>query len=553
MTLLARSTGGRQRLLDGKADQAARSVSMLFVNCAANHAKRESAMSFKLPSIDQVRKLGDSMGMDVTDGYAEAFIEYVAPFTDGYRLLAALPDDVPPIKYPRGSYYRPQGEENKHGAWIAKVNIKGAASGRLSGKNIAIKDTYSLAGVPLTNGASVLEGYVPEFDAPVITRLLDAGAEVIGKSTCEYFSFSGGAATSTSGPVHNPRAWGHTAGGSSTGSGALVALGEVDMAMGGDQAGSIRIPASLSGVVGIKPTWGLIPYTGIMGMDPTIDHAGPLTSTVAENALFLEVLAGEDGYDSRQNNLKIDNYTKAIGQGIAGMKIGVVKEGFGQYDSHPDVDSTVRLAAKKLESLGATVNEISIPEHLIGVPIWAAIALEGTYHGMITSPLPRHTEGVYPISLAGRLSSLHDRANELPDTVKVAMLLGAYTDKYYQGYYYFKAQNLRRRLRAAYNRALGEHDLLLMPTTRMMASKIPPADASLGVLMQHSWEQITNTSPFNVTHHPAISVPCGFGEGDRPVGLMLIAKHWHEATAYRAADAFERAGNWQLVGPKGAR
>ena len=145
----------------------------------------------------------------------------------------------------------------------------------------------------------MLEGFVPEFDATVVTRLLDAGAEIVGKSVCEYFSFSGGAATSTSGPVHNPRAWGHTPGGSSTGSGALVAAGEVDMATGGDQAGSIRIPASLSGVVGIKPTWGLVPYTGIMGMDPTIDHAGPLTATAAENALFLEVMAGEDGYDSQ--------------------------------------------------------------------------------------------------------------------------------------------------------------------------------------------------------------------------------------------------------------
>jgi len=151
-----------------------------------------------------------------------------------------------------------------------------------------------------------------------VTRLLDAGAEIVGKSVCEYFSFSGGAATSISGPVHNPRAWGHTPGGSSTGSGALVAAGEVDMATGGDQAGSIRIPASLSGVVGIKPTWGLVPYTGIMGMDPTIDHAGPLTATASENALFLEVMAGEDGYDSRQNGLKLDSYTSAIGQGIAG-------------------------------------------------------------------------------------------------------------------------------------------------------------------------------------------------------------------------------------------
>ena len=510
-------------------------------------------MSFKLPSTDQVRHLGETLGMEITPDYANSFINYIRPFADGYRQLAALADDVPSVKYPRGAYYRPEGDENKYGAWIAKTHIKGAPGGKLAGKKVAIKDTYSIAGVPLTNGASVLEGYVPEFDATLVTRLLDAGAEIVGKSVCEYFSFSGGAATSISGPVHNARAWGHTPGGSSTGSGALVAAGEVDMATGGDQAGSIRIPASLSGVVGIKPTWGLVPYTGIMGMDPTIDHAGPLTATAAENALFLEVMAGEDGYNSRQRNIKVDTYTEAIGQSIAGMKIGVVQEGFGQYDSHPDVDAGVRAAAKVLEGTGAKVSEVSIPWHPIGIPIWAAIALEGTLHAMVKSALPRNIEGVYPISLAGRLAGLRERANELPDTVKTGMLLAAYTDKYYQGYYYFKAQNLRRRLRAAYDAALGEYDLLLMPTTRMMASKIPPANAPMEVLMQHSWEQITNTCPFNITHHPAISLPCGFGEGDRPIGLMLIAKHWQESTLYRAADAFERAVNWQTLGANGKK
>lgn len=507
-------------------------------------------MAFKLPNHDQLKKVGAEMGMDITPDYAQAVIDYIKPFADGYRMIMAQSDELPPIKYPRGGFHRPEGDENKHGAWALKTSIKGAKSGKLAGKKVAIKDTYCVAGVPLTNGASVLEGYVPDFDATIVTRLLDAGAEIVGKSVCEYFSFSGGAATSISGPVHNPRAWGHTPGGSSTGSGALVALGEVDMATGGDQAGSIRIPASLSGVVGIKPTWGLVPYTGIMGMDATIDHAGPLTQTAAENAIFLEVLAGPDGLDSRQGACKPDKYTKAIGQPAKGLKIGVVKEGFGQYDSHPDVDKGVRAAAKKLESLGCEVKEVSIPWHPNGVSIWAAVALEGTYHAMFHGgSLGRNVEGVYPVGLAARAAALKDRANELPHTVKVGMLLAAYTDRYYQGYFYYKAMNLRRRLRAAYDAALAENDLLLMPTTRMMASKIPPADADLPAIMAHSWEQIGNTCPFNITHHPAISVPCGLGEGDRPIGLMLVAKHWQESTLYRAAHAFEQATDWQKMGP----
>jgi amidase len=263
-------------------------------------------------------------------------------------------------------------------------------------------------------------------------------------------------------------------------------------------------------------------------------------------------MAGEDGFDSRQRGLKLDRYTQALGQGVKGLKIAVVKEGFGQHDSHPDVDATVRIAAQALERLGAQVSEVSIPWHPIGLAIWAAIGIEGTYNVMYGSAsVARHIEGVYPVSLAARLASMRERANELPDTVKVGMLLGAYTDTYYQGYFYFKAQNLRRRLRGEYDRVLDTHDLLLMPTTRMMASKIPPPDAPLAELMDHSWQQIGNTCPFNVTHHPAISVPCGLGEGDRPIGLMLIGKHWNEATLYRAANAFEHAGNWQTMGPKG--
>jgi amidase len=301
----------------------------------------------------------------------------------------------------------------------------------------------------------------------------------------------------------------------------------------------------------MKPTFGLVPYTGIMGMDPTIDHAGPLTARVADNALALEVMAGADGYDPRQNGLKLDTYTRALGQDIAGLKIAVVKEGFGQYDSHPDVDACVRRAAAALQKLGATVSEVSIPWHPTGIAVWGAIAMEGTYHVLFASAgLGRHVEGVYPVSLAARLASLRDRANELPDTVKTGMLLGAYTDSYYQGHFYFKAQNLRRRLRAAYDHVLGEHDVLLMPTTRMMASKIPPPDADYATIMGHSWEQIGNTAQFDVTHHPAISIPCGLGKGERPVGLMLVGRHWDEATLYRAADAFERAGDWQKMGPK---
>lgn len=503
-------------------------------------------MTFKLPTRDKLRELAESLGMDIDDGNAEALLNYLVPFAGAYNAIGSLTDASMNIRYPRTPGYRPEGDENKHGAWYVKTTIPGASKGPLAGKKVAVKDTVCLAGVPMMNGASVLEGYVPDVDATIVTRLLDAGATIVGKSVCEYFSISGGSATSASGIVQSPRNPGHTPGGSSTGSGALVAAGEVDMATGGDQAGSIRIPASMSGVVGIKPTFGLVPYTGIMGMDPTIDHAGPLTGNVADNALFLEVLAGDDGLDPRQRNVKTAPYTKGLDQGAKGLRIAVVKEGFGRHDSDPDVDECVRNAAALLGKKGATVEEISIPWHPLGLAIWSPIALEGCYRLMYSDyGLGRYAEGLYVGSLGRAMAALRSRGNELPYTMKVAMLLGAYADSQYAGHYYAKAQNLRRRLRASYDEVLGTFDLLLMPTTPMMTSPIPPTDAPLEAVMKHCWEMIGNTSPFNVTGHPAISVPCGLGSGDRPIGMMLVARHFNEATLYRGAYAFEQSGNWE--------
>ena len=223
--------------------------------------------------------------------------------------------------------------------------MKGAPAGKLAGKTVVLKDNVCLAGVPMMNGASTLEGYMPDIDATIVTRILDAGGTIVGKAHCEYFCFSGGSHTNASGPVHNPRKMGYSAGGSSSGSAALLGAGEVDMAIGGDQGGSIRIPAAYCGVYGMKPTHGLVPYTGIMPIEITLDHTGPMTRNVADNALLLEVLAGEDGLDPRQYAPKVAPYTKSLDGGVKDLKIGVVKEGFGLPNSERDVDAKVKQAA----------------------------------------------------------------------------------------------------------------------------------------------------------------------------------------------------------------
>jgi amidase len=347
--------------------------------------------------------------------------------------------------------------------------------------------------------------------------------------------------------VHNPYKHGYAAGGSSSGSGALVGAGEVEMAIGGDQGGSIRMPSCWSGCYGMKATHGLVPYTGVMPIEATIDHTGPMTATVADNALLLEVIAGPDGLDPRQYDVRVDKYTAALGRGVAGMRIGVVTESFGRPESESDVDHNVRQGAERLRSLGATVEEVSIPMHLDGPAIWTAIALEGLQMQMMHgNGMGFNWKGLYTTSLLDAHANWRARANELSRTLKISMLIGEYFVRHYRGHFYAKAQNLARQLRRAYDDALNRFDLLLMPTLPMKATPLPNQNAPLALYCQRGFEMLGNTCPFDVTGHPAMSIPCGMGQG-LPIGLMLIAKHYNESTIYRAAHAFEHLGDWRQL------
>lgn len=380
-----------------------------------------------------------------------------------------------------------------------------------------------------------------------MTRILDAGGTIVGKAHCEYFCLSGGSHTNATGPVHNPHKMGYSAGGSSSGSGALVGGGEVDMAIGGDQGGSIRMPASFCGVYGMKPTHGLVPYTGVMPIETTIDHTGPMTQNVADNALFLEVIAGEDGLDPRQYAPQVDRYTAALGKGAAGLRIGVLKEGFDRPESEADVDAKVRQAAEHFRSLGATVDEISIPMHLKGPAIWTPIALEGLTNQMMHgNGMGTGWEGMYTTSLLDYHANWRSRSDELSDSLKISMFVGEYFLKHYRGHYYAKSQNLSRKLRETYDAMLSPYDLLLMPTTPMKATPLPPEDAPLELYIQRAFEMLGNTAPFDTTGHPAMSIPCGMSDG-LPVGMMLVGRKYGESAIYQAAHAFEQMADWKQL------
>ena len=500
-------------------------------------------MTVKRPTLEELAGIAEAYHLDATIEDLESFRGLMAGVLASYARLDQLAEPALPVKYPRTPGHRPGPAENPLGAWYWRCEIEGAPGGPLAGKTVAIKDNVCVAGVPMMNGTGVLEGYVPDVDATIVSRILDAGGRILGKAVCESLCFSGGSHPSDSGPVRNPHNPAHTTGGSSSGSAALVAAGEVDLAIGGDQGGSIRIPSGWCGIYGLKPTYGLVPYTGVFPIELTLDHTGPMARTAAEVALLLEVIAGPDGLDPRQRaGLPGQAYSRALGGDVRGLRLGIVEEGFGwPGQSEPDVDEAVTEAARAFERLGAEVEAVSIPWHRDGIHVWNAIAVEGATMLMVagnsmgTNWKGHYTTGLLDVFARGRRS----RADDLSETTKLAVLLGQYMQDRYHGRYYAKAQNLARTLTAAYDAALAGCDLLVMPTVPMKATPIPPADASREECTGRALEMIANTCPFDVTGHPAMNVPCGMS-GGLPVGMMLVGRTGEDATVLRAADAFDR-------------
>jgi len=502
-------------------------------------------MKFKQPTARDLQSVASDLSLDLDDAHAVEMRAFMLPLMQGYEFIEREDGALPEVKYPERAYEFPAPSDNPFGAWYLTSSIKGAATGPLAGRTVAIKDSIFVAGLPMADGTSFLEDFVPEFDATVVTRLLDAGAEITGKAACEYLCVSGGSATASSGVVVNPRKPGFSTGGSSSGSAALVAAGHVDMALGTDQAGSVRAPASWSGICGMKATFGLVPFTGAATQELSVDHIGPMTANVADNALLLEVLAGADGYDGRQQNLQLHDYTEALGRDLKGLRIGIVKQGFGQSMAEPAVDDCVRAAAAKFATLGAEVFEVSVPEHLSGVAVWAGILGDGLWQTMRLNGAGYNYQGVYSPKLVEAMQGWQSRLDETPINVRLLILMGKYLERY-GGYYYAKAKNLARRLRRAYDAALSQYDLLLMPTTPHKATSVPNklADLSDAETIERTLVNIWNTCQFDESGHPAMSIPCGLRDG-LPIGMMLIAKHFDEPTIYRAAHAFEQSGSWQ--------
>ena len=416
-------------------------------------------MPVKPPTIEELRRIAEEYCMTPSQDDLESYLGLIRPMLESYDRLDRLTEPGLPAPRPRSPGYRPAPEDNPLGAWYWRCDIRGEPGGILAGKSVAIKDNVCVAGVPMMNGAAVLEGYTPEVDATIVTRILEAGGNIAGKAVCESLCFSGGSHTSDTGPVRNPVSLRHSAGGSSSGSAALVAAGEVDMAIGGDQGGSIRIPASWCGIVGLKPTYGLVPYTGVFPIELTLDHTGPMARSTADVALLLEAIAGPDGLDPRQGaGIPVEAYSRALTGDVAGIRLGILQEGFGHEDlSERDVDDAVTVAARSFEELGAVVETVSVPWHREGFHVWNAIAVEGATmlmvagNGMGTNWKGHYTTSLLDVYARGRRT----RANDLSETTKLVTLLGQYMQDRYHGRYYAKAQNLARAVEGRLRRRPG--------------------------------------------------------------------------------------------------
>ena len=503
-------------------------------------------ISVRTPTIEQILNIAAGFGMALDRADAESFRGIMAGTLASYARVDELIEPKLPVKYPRAAGYRPPPEENPHNAWYWKCEITGAADGVLAGRRIAVKDNICVAGVPMMNGSRVLEGYVPDVDATIVTRMLDAGGIIAGKSACEDLCFSAGSHTCATGPIRNPWSPECSAGGSSSGSAALIAAEEIDFAIGGDQGGSIRTPSCWCGAYGLKPTWGLVPCTGAMPIAYALDHLGPICSSPEYVARLLTAIAGPDPLDPRTAFSAPGDYLAALDRGAEGLRIGVLTEGFAHDVSDEATSAKVRQAISVLAGAGAEVRDVSVPMHYDAPHIWTAVILEGATELMFKGNAQGNNwNGYYTTSLLDAFArGWRSRPDDLSETCKLVLLLGEYLGKYYHGRYHAKGQNLKPLVKAAYDTALETVDVLAMPTIPFPATKLPAPDCPREEYIDLALNMQQNTCPFDVAGHPAFTVPCGLVDG-RPVGMMLVGRHMEEATLIAAAQAYASAVDWK--------
>jgi amidase len=410
-----------------------------------------------------------------------------------------------------------EGADSEH--WRYRFRI-GSGLGPLAGRTVVVKDCVAIAGIPMTLGLAGVR-YRPRHDAAIVTELLTAGASVIGTSTCEALCLSGGSHTAITGPVGNPTDSRRSSGGSSSGSAVLVASGEVDLGVGTDQAGSVRIPSAWCGIYGLKPTHDAIPYDGVFSMHPRLDHVGLMARDAARLA---------DAWSA----LRPPPHSEADESGPV-RRVALVREGFGRAESQGDVDDHVRRLADQLIALGIAVDEVSVPLHTDAPAAVAALSLAGLA-GLLHGD---NDDEVGPLAALGSVVRASVRRGPRPATVTASVLTALYANTIGPGRRMDRAVDLADDMTAAADEVFDRFDALLLPTTPMRAPLLPEHDASPSETVRLSYHASGNTSPFNLTGHPAITVPCRVD--GLPVGAMFAARRGGEDLLLRIAQLLASA------------
>ncbi|KAK6998033.1 amidase [Biomphalaria glabrata] len=493
---------------------------------------------------EEIEVLTNDLKYDCSIDQIQAIKDVANESLHDLSVLDSLCEPIPLVKYPRTPGYRPAPEDRVGNSWAWRCNIQGATSGKLSGKTFAIKDNVSVAGVPMSNGSRLLQGYIPEFDATVVSRILDAGGRILGKSSCDDFCLSAMGFSSVEGYITNPNRPDYRVGGSSGGSGVLVATKQVDMAIAADQGGSIRIPAAWTGTVGLKPTYGLVPYTGLVPIEPTVDHVGPLTRNVTDCALFLEVIAGNDGLDGRQRaDVEIPEYSKLLEPGILHKKLGVLQEGLDTCV--PETQKSINEFLRNAPLAGLDLANVSVPLHKHGGAIFTGFIAPGANTCFQMGTAGQFLQGFYPTTLEKAVRQGRQCSGSLlAPGIKTFTTIGELLTRRYGNHYYCKSRNLILELTKQYEEALTKCDVIVMPTLTHVSSKITEkkgteVESQLAYIME-STDQIANTVVANMTGHPALTLPLGsLGDGSKD-SLMIVGRKYDELTVLQVARALEK-------------